>query len=583
MKLKPKRRFSIKLKLFLSYLLIVSTTTAASSLIIYSYSSKSLKHEALRIFDQVLASAYENLISLAEDVENSLLLVQANRDIQLTLEHYKDTPGSRDEVGILSNAVKSIDPFRTKISDIELYIFNKSNYPSVFDGNNIYSDEMVKNDPWFMHTIQANGVTQWSVFNNNLADNNYITASKLIFNTTDNMPAAVVRAKVDIGYFTKKTNNLRISKTGRVFLTTQTQVINDRGSAFLDLLTNQKTYFGNMVKEAKANSILKIKGDEYMVSCRRIKNTGLYVTAMQPLRELNANAALTLQVIFVTFLLNLLVAFFLLFFVSNYLTEPLYSLATKMRNFSITPHTPLEIRHNDEIGDLYKSFNTMTSTIDNLIQDINTLYERQKNADLKVLQAQINPHFLYNTLNSISCMAQKHGTEDIRKVVSALSDFFKHSLNKGEEFTTIEGELKQVQSYIDIQKIRFKDRFCYHAEADNNLLSFRVIKLLIQPLVENCIVHAFEGIDYIGEISVRVFREAEYLYITVSDNGLGANVNDLNRYTAKTHFENDPIEKYGIHNVNERLRLYFGTNSGLSYDENEWGGLTATIKIEVKA
>ena len=180
-------------------------------------------------------------------------------------------------------------------------------------------------------------------------------------------------------------------------------------------------------------------------------------------------------------------------------------------------------------------------------------------------------------------MAQKHGTEDIRKVVSALSDFFKHSLNKGEEFTTIEGELKQVQSYIDIQKIRFKDRFCYHTEADNNLLSFRVIKLLIQPLVENCIVHAFEGIDYIGEILVRVFREAEYLYITVSDNGLGANVNDLNRYTAKTHFENDPIEKYGIHNVNERLRLYFGTNSGLSYDENEWGGLTATIKIEVKA
>ena len=120
---------------------------------------------------------------------------------------------------------------------------------------------------------------------------------------------------------------------------------------------------------------------------------------------------------------------------------------------------PIEITSHDEMGKLGESYNSMLNTIDSLITDVEDLYKKQKIFELKALQAQINPHFLYNTLDSIHWMARAHHAPDISKMVSALGTFFRHSLNKGNEYTTIENELNQISSYVSIQKIRFEDKF----------------------------------------------------------------------------------------------------------------------------
>ena len=159
------------------------------------------------------------------------------------------------------------------------------------------------------------------------------------------------------------------------------------------------------------------------------------------------------------------------------------------------------------MGKLGESFNSMLNTIDSLITDVEDLYKKQKIFELKALQAQINPHFLYNTLDSIHWMARAHHAPDISKMVSALGTFFRHSLNKGNEYTTIENELNQISSYVSIQKIRFEDKFDVVYDIDENLLHCTIVKLTIQPLVENSIIHGFDEIEEGGMITIRIYPE----------------------------------------------------------------------------
>ena len=243
---------------------------------------------------------------------------------------------------------------------------------------------------------------------------------------------------------------------------------------------------------------------------------------------------------------------------------------------------PDEMLTNDEMGKLCATYNAMLDTIDSLINDVYELYRKQKRFELKALQAQINPHFLYNTLDSINWMARAHHARDISKMVSALGTFFRHSLNKGNEYTTIENEFKQIKSYTDIQKIRYDDKFDISFDIDEELLQCTIIKLCVQPLVENCILHGFEEFEEGGMINIRLYAEGDYIYISVEDNGCGTDTDELNTALAKEIDYNEPIEKYGLSNVNLRIKLYFDETCGLTFTTNEKGGVTALIKIRRK-
>ena len=179
-------------------------------------------------------------------------------------------------------------------------------------------------------------------------------------------------------------------------------------------------------------------------------------------------------------------------------------------------------------------------------------------------------------------MARAHHAPDISKMVSALGTFFRHSLNKGNEYTTIENELNQISSYVSIQKIRFEDKFDVVYDIDENLLHCTIVKLTIQPLVENSIIHGFDEIEEGGMITIRIYPEDDYIFIDVIDNGSGADTNELNKAITHELDYNEPIEKYGLTNVNLRIQLYFDKTCGLSFKTNETGGVTATIKIKRK-
>ena len=226
-------------------------------------------------------------------------------------------------------------------------------------------------------------------------------------------------------------------------------------------------------------------------------------------------------------------------------------------------------------------FNHLHLRIKKLIGDIKNEMSVRKRAELKALQAQITPHFLYNTLNSISLLAKKYRADDIRQMIVALSRFFMVSLSNGAEVITIEQELQHINSYIYIQKIRYDSSFEFRTDIDESLMNNLICKLTIQPLVENCLTHAFADTDKAGIITLSIKQSGADIVIRVSDNGKRrVDIDELNRFVRQEFDLNEPIEKYGIHNINQRIKLYFGEEYGLSYEKNIPQGLTAIVRIK---
>lgn len=579
MKLIFKNRFSINTKLMISYIIIISITISIFSAIVYYGSNNAIKEIAQRNAEQIINSAHHNLLTLIDDINYEINSLQANKYIHEVLT--STNMNVINEINIIEDVLTNVDIFQRKITAIELVALSKENYPSLSSNHAVFSAKELANDVWFKTMMSSDYHIKWFVYDNTSVKENYIIASKLIMNTHTAEPVAIIKAKININNFTKLLDDIQVAYTGRVFLTTQTHIINPSQNEFIHSFTNNKILFGEMLNHQKNSRYIKINGEELLVVSAPLRDTGLYLVGAVKLKEFETSSASILRAIIITSIVTIFVSLMALFYTGSFITKPIITLARTMKNFSLE-QTNISAHTNDEIGILYKAFNSMKSTIANLIDDVNKFARLQRNAELKALQAQITPHFLYNVLNSISAMAKRSNIPEIEKMICALASFFKHSLNNGNEFTTIRKELEHVISYVDIQKIRFGDAFNITIDVDEEIIDFPICKLILQPLVENCIVHAFEDISYTGQIRIRGYKDGNSIYILVSDNGLGANVTDvdtLNNYVNKEFDPDEPIEKYGIHNVNQRIKLYYGPEYGLSYRENEKGGLTAIVHI----
>lgn len=233
-----------------------------------------------------------------------------------------------------------------------------------------------------------------------------------------------------------------------------------------------------------------------------------------------------------------------------------------------------------EIQHLGRSIGDMAKRIQTLMEDIVAEHESKRKSEFDVLQSQINPHFLYNTLDIIVWMIENEQKQEAVKVVTALARFFRISLSKGKSIIMVRDELEHVRNYLMIQQTRFKNKFTYRIEAEPDILSFASLKLMLQPLVENAIYHGMEFMDGDGEILVKAAREKEMLMFTIADNGLGMTGEQVEGLlTGKTHTSSRRGSGIGVKNVNERIRLYFGEEYGLSIRSEPDEGTVIQIRL----
>ena len=236
-----------------------------------------------------------------------------------------------------------------------------------------------------------------------------------------------------------------------------------------------------------------------------------------------------------------------------------------------------------EIQHLGKSVQDMKYRIKGLMQDIVTEHEEKRKSEFDSLQAQINPHFLYNTLDIIVWQIENEKQSEAVHTVTALARFFRLSLGKGKNIVTVKAEIDHVKNYLMIQHMRFKNKFDYEFEIAEDVLELSSLKLMLQPMVENAIYHGMEFMDGDGLIKIKAWREADELYLSVTDNGLGMTEDKVAMVLAgKSNSGNGRGSGIGVKNVNERIKLYFGEDYGLKIDSEPDVGTTIIIHLPAK-
>jgi len=291
-------------------------------------------------------------------------------------------------------------------------------------------------------------------------------------------------------------------------------------------------------------------------------------------KDANSISRKIIMVLLVSFVAVILIANF----ISNSVTKPLRKL-TRLMNRAEENNLDISynIKYNDEIADLCRTFNSMMKRINELVLRIQKEEKLKREEELKALQAQINPHFLYNTLDTIYWLAKMEKKDEIAELVGDLGGFFRLSLNNGNEITTLWNEVEHVKKYLSIQKVRYKDKFNYSIHIDENLYKARIPKLILQPIVENSLVHGFKSINYKGMIEISANACGENTVIKIRDNGRGLERDIMEKLrSGGTASDNTG---YALNNVMERIKLHVGTQYGMEICSTHGESTTVTITL----
>lgn len=296
--------------------------------------------------------------------------------------------------------------------------------------------------------------------------------------------------------------------------------------------------------------------------------------------EMQKITGLSLMIILITIIVLTLMAFYF----AHFLTKPLQELQKSMCRASEDLYTNVAVNTNDEIGHLGESFNQMLARIRQLIEQSVQEQKKLRRTEMKALQEQIKPHFIYNTLDLIIGLLETNKNEDVINTVEALGTFFRTSLSHGQELITIREETEHVRNYLYIQRIRHGDKYDYSLEIVEKLLNKKTIKLILQPIVENAIYHGVRELETPGGlIKIKgVLREEEKkVCFQVIDNGVGmepSKIAEINHCLRESGTEQ---RYFGLSNVNERIRLAFGPEYGLELSATPGGGVTVTVLLPV--
>lgn len=276
--------------------------------------------------------------------------------------------------------------------------------------------------------------------------------------------------------------------------------------------------------------------------------------------------------------LILVAAFVIAFVLSRTLSRPLQQLENAMQAFEQNADGFVfnSVTGTREVEELSDSFRHMVGRIQRLMTAVREEEVALHKTELKALQAQINPHFLYNTLDSIAWMCERGKNADAVQMVHALARLFRISISKGHELIPIAREIEHAESYLQIQKYRYKNQFTYHFQVDPACTEYLCNKITLQPIIENAITHGLDLLVDEGHIEVEVLQDGEDILFKVTDNGVGMEPEQV-----RAIFRREPGDRtgIGIKNVNDRLRIYFGEGYGLTIDSVPDEGTTVTVRM----
>lgn len=359
-----------------------------------------------------------------------------------------------------------------------------------------------------------------------------------------------------------------------------TVIINNSDSLILDYTSFSKSDNYSLPSEAFSyNEVSETLSKDYVIEHQLLPSVSWNIYLYRPIETVSLAANQITIIVIIMIIVSTSIVLFSSLLLSKITVKPLKALSENMTfieqdNLTIT----VKSTSKDEIGQLIDSFTHMVNRLKHLINEVLRSRIAQQEYEMKALQAQINPHFLYNSLSMINSKAILNNQEDISKMARLLSTFYRTTLNKGNNIITVKGELDNIRSYIDIQRMMHSNSFDVIFDIDEDIYSYSMPNLLIQPLVENAILH---GLDHKttpgkGILTVNGYKEDNVLIFRILDNGNGMTKEMCqNIITTSTY-------GYGIHNVHQRVQLYCGESFGLQFTSTQGLGTNATLRVLIK-
>lgn len=574
----------LKYKLLLSYFVLISLPLGILTTLSYQSVSKAMEekmiYSATQAFEQTdsfLSYELTNIVSVSDALATDKTVNEILRKEKQTYEIPQQIADASYLTRFFSGFQKKDDVFK-----IRLYVSDRVMYSE--EKKNLFNFEAAKYEQWYKKLEASKAKLLWypsSYFEESGSDGEKIIAVVRFVRNEENYRENIGILRIDVLESRIRDITLKANTTqnGVAFL------INSEGAivaASNDTLAKKWSSILDMENPALKDEMKYEKfnagGQKILINTKKVKTTDWTLVSIIPMDEILSVSAIIRDQMFILMTLLCIVAFIAAFFIAYTITKRI-SLLNNTISMVQEGNTAISLSTNntDEIGDLIRNFNFMVNKIEALIKEQYKIGQEAKGAELRALQAQINPHFLYNTLDMINWIAKKNKVPEISNIVEDLANFYKLSLNRGKDIVSIRDEISHIEYYLKIQNKRYENRILLALDIDTEVFFCSIPKIILQPLVENAIQHGILAKQTkSGKIAISGKIADARLLLKVSDDGVGMPEEVLQRI-----FEIKRNDKsgYGVKNINDRLKLYYGAEYGLFYHSSPGRGTTVEIFI----
>ncbi len=578
---------TIRNKIFIYNILIILFSIILMTILVNLITSQAILKKAKTNTQTELSLIVNNIDSIVHNVNNYIISFSIEKNLQDVLKEFSELPEKPAE--IYNAHIKSLESY-TYIRGLNEYIDSYEIYTSSFKpfGVSSYGDtsnlDSITEDekltlyntlyPYWLGPFKLRNQTtkldEWVII---------INKKVIDFNVGKHLGFVSFYMEED------KLENV-YSPLGD--LSGDFHIINNR-----DIIVSS-TEKGNIGKEL--HSVLTLSGNQFtslyenksgtynlgnrdfFISVQDYENLDWKILYTIPYKNISRENDLLLFTIILIGLGCVLLSFFVSFLISNNISKPIFSLAnvmTSIRNGNLNVRFP--VKSTNEIGMLGLGFNSLMDKIDNLLKTVYSEQKQLRDYEFKLIQAQINPHFLYNSLGMIESLINIREYEEAVSHVHSLTSFYRLSLSTGADLITVEQEFKITESYLEIQKRRYIEYIDYSLHLDDKVKSIIIPKLTLQPIIENAIYHGLKESKNKGLIEVSGKCENDELILSVRDTGKGMDAEKIS-----TLLQNEDKESFGLHSINERIKLLFGEKYGISIESEVNSYTKVSVRIPLK-
>ena len=581
---------SIQSSIFCAVSILVLSAVLVVTVVSLRYTNSSIYENSVMYTQTIIKQLNQNIDSYISYMDNIASVIAQSGDAYKYLYSEKGYGATKDENYSeyrqrLVEQFKTILKGRADIRNIGIVREDK-NSPSLFDNGlsvrNTYVD--LNTQPWYADAVgkyDRYNLTSSHVQNVIKGERPWvITLSRGIRNYTGTEAEdGVVFLDLNYSAISELCAQSSMGDKGYVFILDQDGniVYHPQQQLYNELQTENIS----LIMDTEDDTVLTGTGSNgKLYSISRSDKTGWTVVDCTNVRELLSKSRQAQSIYVLTAVILVIVALLFSRFMARSITLPIQKLRDSMKkvqegDFSVSD---VVVDSDNEIGSLTKSFDVMTHRIQELMEQNVHEQEEKRKSELKALQSQINPHFLYNTLDSIIWMAEGRKYEEVVLMTASLARLLRQSISNEDEVVPIANEVEYAKGYLTIQKMRYKDKLEFQIDVDPSILHIPLIKLVLQPIIENAIYHGLKYKESKGLLIIKGFMKDGNAVLQVIDDGVGMSEETL-AHIYDRHKVNYQSNGVGVYNVQKRLKLYYGEDYGITYESAEGKGTTATITI----